>query len=290
MLRARAAPTTMIDRPLASLQAWTDAFHDAQIPVLSSSAAEVERLALIEEERGTVDAHTLAEAFAPDPLMTLRVLTDVSRYCTRLSVEPPETLVGALVMQGIGPFFRSARGVPTVDFWLAAHPEAGAGLSRVVARARRAAHFALGFAIRRQDEDASVIQEAALLHDFAEMLLWCHAPALAHAVASQLEADHTLRSADVQQAVLGITLDDLGQALMHRWQLPDLLIQTTDARQSHRPKVQNVVLAVRLARHSRYGWDDPHAQAALHDDAADVARLLTLSPEAATRLIMAMDG
>ncbi|WP_223673060.1 hypothetical protein, partial [Proteus terrae] len=95
----------------------------------------------------------------------------VSRYCTRLSVEPPETLVGALVMQGIGPFFRTFRGVPTVDAWLAEHPAARTGLSDLITRARRAAHFALSFAIRRQDEDASVIQEAAMLHDFAEMLL-----------------------------------------------------------------------------------------------------------------------
>lgn len=280
----------MIDHPLSSLQAWTDAFHDAGIPVLATSAAEVERLAQIEDERGTVDAHTLAEAFAPDPLMTLRVLTDVSRYCTRLSVEPPETLVGALVMQGIGPFFRTFRGVPTVDAWLAEHPAARTGLSDLITRARRAAHFALSFAIRRQDEDASVIQEAAMLHDFAEMLLWCHAPTLAETIANRLEADHTLRSAEVQQAVLGITLDGLGQSLMHRWQLPDLLIKTTDARQSHSPKVQNVLLAVRLARHSRYGREDPHAQAALHDDAADVAKLLTLSQDAAIRLIMAIDS
>ena len=56
------------------------------------------------------------------------------------------------------------------------------------------------------------------------------------------------------------------------------------------PRAQTVKLAVRIARHTRYGWDDPHAQAALHDDAADVARLLTLSQEAATRLIMAMDS
>ena len=45
-------------------------------------------------------------------------------------------------------------------------------------------------------------------------------------------------------------------------------------------------LAVRLARHSRNGWDAPNAQPALKDDIAGVAQLLTLSEEAATRLVM----
>lgn len=280
----------MIDSPLPTLQAWSDAFHGAEVPVLPSTAAEIVRLAQIEDERGTVDAHTLAEAFAPDPLMTLRVLTHVSHYCTRLNVEPPESLVGALVMQGIGPFFRAFASPAVTDQLLAEMPAAQAGLADVVLRARRAAHFAMGFAIRRQDEDAAVIQEAALLHDFAEMLLWCHAPSLALTIAQQLEADHTRRSAEVQQAVLGITLGELSHHLMHRWQLPDLLLQATEPGQRPLPRAQTVKLAVRIARHTRYGWDDPHAQAALHDDAADVARLLTLSQESATRLIMAMDS
>lgn len=280
----------MIERPLPTLQAWSDVFHDAEVPVLPTTAAEIQRLAEIEEARGTVDAHTLAEAFGPDPLMTLRVLTHVSRYCTRLSVEPPESLTGALVMQGIGPFFKAFAVPLTTDQVLGALPEAQAGLDAVLLRARRAASFAMGFAIRRQDEDAAVIQEAALLHDFAEMLLWCHAPALALSIEQQLQADHTRRSAEVQRAVLGITLAELSHHLMHRWQLPDLLLQATDPGPRPPPRVQTVKLAVRIARHTRYGWDDPHAQAALHDDAADVATLLTLSPDAAARLIVAMDS
>ena len=56
------------------------------------------------------------------------------------------------------------------------------------------------------------------------------------------------------------------------------------------PQVRNVMLAVRLARHSRNGWDAPNAQPALRDDIAGVAQLLTLSEEAATRLVMTLDA
>lgn len=280
----------MIDAALPSLRAWADALSDVEIPVLPGSAAELSQLRLIEETKGTVDAHTLADSLAHDPLMTLKVLAHVSRYCTRLSVEPPETLVGAIVMQGIGPFFKAFDGVVTILDWLHEEPEALSGLIKVITRARRAAHFAMGFALRRQDEDAVVIQEAALLHDFAEMLLWCHAPKLALEIAQRLRKDHTLRSADVQQEVLGIELNDLSQDLMRRWQLPDLLIRCTDDRNLSDPKIRSVMLGVRIARHTQHGWDDPHAQAAMPDDVAEVARLLNLSNEAAYRLLVGMDS
>lgn len=280
----------MILAPLPSLSAWVNAFEEADIPVLPESVADVAQLRQIEEARGTMDAHTLAESLGNDPLMTLKVLVHVSRYCTRMSVEPPETLLSALVMQGIGPFFSAFEHMASTDEVLADRPEAIQGLRQVLRRARRAAHFSMGFALKRQDEDATIIQAAALLHDFAEMLLWCHAPDLALEIATRLKTDHTLRSADVQRAVLGIRLSDLAQDLMRRWQLPDMLVHCTDERLANDPKVRSVKLGVRIARHTQHGWDDPHALAALPDDTADVARLLTLAPDAALRLIQGLDG
>lgn len=279
----------MIQQPLPSLAAWADAFADAEVPVLSASVLQVAELLAIEEARGTMDAHTLAEALAPDPLATVKVLAHVSRYCTQLSIEPPETLVSAIVMQGIGPFFTAQSGLRAVEEHLADHPGAIEGLQRVMTRARRAAHFAMGFALKRQDQDVLVIHEAALLHDFAEMLLWCHAPTLALEMAQRLQSDHTLRSAEVQRSVLGIELGDLAQELMRRWQLPSLLIRCTDDHQAHDPQVRTTMLGVRIARHTQHGWDVPHALAALPDDAADVGRLLNISPDAALRLIQGLD-
>jgi len=280
----------MIDKALPSLRAWTDAFSRVEIPVLPGSVAELNQLRLIEETKGTVDAHTLADGLANDPLMTLKVLVHVSRYCTRLSVEPPETLVGAIVMQGITPFFRAFKDTTTILEWLHEQPDALSGLIKVITRARRAAHFAMGFALRRQDEDATVIQEAALLHDFTEMLLWCHAPKLALEIATRQKADYTIRSVDIQREVLGIELGDLSQELMRLWQLPYLLIKCTDDHNAADPKIRNVMLGVRIARHTQYGWEDPHAQAALPEDVNEVARLLNLSPDAAYRLVQGMDN
>lgn len=279
----------MIGRPLPTLAAWLKALVDADIPVLSNTALALAELRQLEDSKGTVDAHMIAHDLGSDPLLALKVLVHVSRYCTRLSVEPPETLTGAIVMQGIEPFFAAFSGSVTVDDWLGAHQGAQQGLMAVIRRSRRAAHFAYSFALHRQDEDAVIVHDAAMLHSFAEMLLWCHAPALAQRIADRLAADHTLRSSDVQREELGVVLGDLAQSLMRAWQLPSLLIRCTDDRHTEHPQVRNVMLAVRLARHTQYGWDDPHAVAALPDDVADIAQLLTLSPQAALRKIRDLD-
>lgn len=280
----------MIQQPLTTLAAWVEAFANADIPILAESASEIALLREIEDARSDMDAHTIAESLGNDPLTTLKVLVHVSRYCTSLSIEPPETLVGAIVMLGVGPFFTAFSQPLDVETCLAHRPEAIEGLAQVLHRSRRAAHFALGFALKRQDQDVIVIQEAALLHAFAEMLLWCHAPSLMLEITDRLKTDHTLRSAAVQQEVLGVHIDDLAQELMRRWQLPDLLIHCSDQRLVNDPRVRNVTLAVRIARHTQHGWDDPHCLAALPDDARDVGLLLNIAPEAAHRLIRGLDA
>lgn len=80
----------MIDSPLPSVSAWVRALADAEIPVLPHAMVELQQLREIEETRGTVDARTLADAMGTNPLMVLKVIAHVSRYCTRLGVEPPK--------------------------------------------------------------------------------------------------------------------------------------------------------------------------------------------------------
>ena len=273
-----------IDRPLRDLSAWVLHFRAAPIPVLDATAIAVSELAANED---AVDAHLLSEIVAADPLMTLKLLAHVGSNSRRET--GVETVVGALVLLGIGPFFRLFGALPTLGQALGDTrdtAEVQAGLQAVLDRSHRAARFAIGFAAHRMDPDAAVIHEAALLHGFAELLLWCHAPKLALEIARRQRADAGLRSTQVQQAVLGVTLADLQQALMKAWRLPALLIRLDDARHAHSPQVKNVTLAVRLARHTAHGWDN----AAVPDDAADIASLLQLGPVPALKLLREIDG
>lgn len=273
-----------IDRPLRDLSAWLAHFRAAPIPVLDATATAIGELALNED---AVDAHLLSETVATDPLMTLKLLAHVGSNSRRET--DVETVVGALVLLGIGPFFRLFGALPTIGQALQATPEparAQAGLRAVLERSHRAARFAIAFAAHRMDPDAAVIHEAALLHDFAELLLWCHAPKLALEIAARQAADPTLRSSVAQRAVLGIELAELQQALMKAWRLPELLVRLdNDEAQGHHVQAQCVRLAVRVARHSAHGWDN----AALPDDVRDVAALLQLGLEPAARLLHELD-
>lgn len=280
----------MLSQPLPNLDAWTDYFRKADIPVLPTTAEELAMLRTSEDERGNIDAQILAQCVAADPLMTLKVLIECARRRSSSRITDAETVTAAIVLMGIGPFFRAFETLPTLSERLAGQPQALMGLQRVLRRSFRAANLALGFAIHRMDGDAAVIQSAALIHDFAEMLLWCHAPALALRMAQMQRHDRAARSSAVQTAVLGIELVDLEQALMKAWHLPELLTRTTDDKHASHPQVRTVMLATRIARHTQDGWNTPWALAALPDDIAAVAELLNLSNAAAQSKLMELDG
>lgn len=263
--------------------AWVACLQQREIPVLASSIAAITELGANED---AVDAHLLANTLGDDPLMVLKLLRHVAERRSARATADVETMTAAVVLLGIPPFFRAFGDQASVEERLAGQPEALAGLLAVLHRAHRAARFALGFAVHRFDHDATVIHEAALLHDFAEMLLWAHAPALALDIAQRLRADPQLRSADAQRAVLHVSLSDLQQALMKAWRLPELLVRISDDHASASPQVRNVQLAIRLARHTAQGWDN----AALPDDIDEIAALLNMGREPTLALLHEIDG
>jgi HD-like signal output (HDOD) protein len=258
-----------ITEALPDLQAWTAFFAKAPLPVLADTAEQLEDLRAHED---TVDAHLLAPCIAADPLMSLKLLAHVAAVRSPRCSTDADTVTAALLLLGIGPFFRAFGPQPTVQQHLAGQAEALHGLQQVLGRARRGATFALAFAVHRMDPDAPRIHAATLLHELAELLLWLHAPKLALQLAARQRQDAALRSADAQRALLHIELAELQQALMRAWHLPELLLRCHDERHAASPQVRNVLLALRLARHTAKGWDNP----GLSDDVRDIAALLNL--------------
>ncbi|MEO5882392.1 MAG: HDOD domain-containing protein [Caldimonas sp.] len=280
MTSATPAPAPLrVDSP-PDLEAWTRWFVAAEIPVLPETAEALEALRANEDK---VDANSLGEMISGDPLMTLKVLAYESGHRSRRVVTSAETVISALVMMGISPFFRAFGPQQGIDDRLGGRPDALAGLQRVLLRAHRGANFALAFAIHRTDPDAAVIHAAALLHEFAEMLLWCHAPGLATKVQAMLDADADLRSSAAQRMVLNIELAELQRALAESWRLPALILESTaEAKATGQTSARIVALATRFARHTARGWDN----AAMPDDLSEIAALLNLSPEATLKLLM----
>jgi HD-like signal output (HDOD) protein len=90
----------------------------------------------------------------------------------------------------------------------------------------------------------------------------------------------------VQRELLGVELADIQQALMKAWHLPELLVRISDDHHADTAQVKNVLLAMRVARHSAQGWDNP----AIPDDVADIGRLLNLAEAHTRRLLQELDA
>jgi hypothetical protein len=74
---------------------------------------------------------------------------------------------------------------------------------------------------------------------------------------------------------------------MLRWHLPKLLVQITDdSLHNDSAQVRNVLLAIRLARHTAFGWDN----AAVPDDVRDIAKMLHLGLEPTQQLLRDIDA
>jgi HD-like signal output (HDOD) protein len=251
---------------------WAYLISTAEIPVLQRT---IEELARLREDEDRLTARDISRVLLRDPLFTLRVLLYLQANRRPTQVTDITTVEHALMMLGVTPFFNHFAQLPAVEGHLAEHPQALTGLMHVMCRAHSAALYAHDWASLRHDARAEEVAIAALLHDLAEMLLWCFAPDLALQIQAMLRADTTVRSRDAQQSVLGFKVLDLQNALMLEWKLAAMLQSLMDDTQAMHARQMNVVLAVNLARHSAEGWDN----AALPDDYAAIQKFLNLPEE-----------
>ena len=181
----------------------------------------------------------------------------------------------ALLMLGIEGLFSKVPTAPLVEETLKAQIAALPPMLRVVHRSQRASEYAKDWAVQLRDLHYEEVRVAALLHDIAEILMWCFAPGPMLEIRGLQQKDTTLRSHDAQQQVLGFMLFDLQRELVTQWGLPQLLLTLMNDSCSKQPRVRNVELAVNLARHTANGWDD----AALPDDYRDIGELLRMPAE-----------
>ena len=262
----------MLNSPLHNLDEWVAFFSSKEMPVLRQTVRRLdEARANIDQISGRDVAHIVLQ----DPLMAVRVLAYIQSFPGKHLRSDITTIANAVMMLGLEPFFSKLETPVTLEARLKSEPQALLGLLQVIRRVQRASHYAADWAYYRHDMNVEEVALVALLHDLAEILLWCFAPRLAIEIRDRQQADRTLRSAVAQEQVLGIRLFDLQLALCDAWKLPELLKTLMDDANAHLPRVENVSLAVNLARHSTGGWDD----AALPDDFAAIEKLLHISRE-----------
>jgi HD-like signal output (HDOD) protein len=223
----------------------------------------------MKQDPDRVSTGQLSDTVMHDPLMTFKVLRYIQQRRHRSQVVDVTTVAHALMMLGLDPFLAHFSRQPTLEGHLKDDAAALQGALRVASRARHAALYARDWAVLRHDIEIDEVTTAALLHDLAELLMWCSAPAVAMLLEQAAATDDSTSQA-AQQAVLGFPMISLQVELAERWQLPDLLCRLMDERHASTPRALNVSLAVSVARHTAVSWDEP----ALFKDFAAIGRLL----------------
>jgi len=257
---------------------WVARLGGYRIPILAGTATRLKELRA-EEDR--ITARDLATVVLRDPLMTLSVLRFSQSRLRKRQPTEVTTVEHAIMMHGIGPFFREFDNPLILEHVLAKQPQALAGARAVISRAYQAALTARHFSALRHDMESEEVTIAALLHDLAEMLMWCTVPEVTLQLERMLACHPGLRSSAAQRVVLGFPLAELQLALAREWHLPQLLQSLMDDAHSQHPRVQTVRHSVALARHSAHGWHDP----ALPDDYKGLERVVGLPAEQVRRAL-----
>lgn len=256
-----------------TLEEWIAFLGGIEIPVLKQTARE---LAVLHADRESISARDVAKAIAHDPMMTLKLLRFLQKNRHKRQEHEVFEVEHAMLMLGVESFFTKIPPEPLIESVLKDNMAALVRLLHVVHRSHRASSYAFDWAVRLRDLHFEEVRIAALLHDLAEMLMWCFSPNEMLKISAMQQKDKALRSADAQMQVLGFPLEDLQRALAQEWDLPELLLTLMDSECADQPRVKNVVLAVNFARHlTKGGWED----AALPDDFKDIGALLGMEPD-----------
>lgn len=269
----------MMQQP-KSMTDWLALFGRADIPVLRHTTRNLEHQ---RENQGLLNASSIASVVTDDPLMTLKLLRYMQVHKRNSQAYELVDVKQMLLMMGLDSFFLAVPAKPVVEEALRSHLDALVCLLQTVRRAQRAADYAFDWALRLHDLHAQEVLVSALLSHVAEMLMWCFNPEQMLEIRKRQMADTTLRSADVQQTIMGFTGVEFQRQLIREWKLPELLQNMMDPELSQSPRVRNVVLAVNLARHSAQGWDN----AALPDDYREIGVLLRMEPDRVKSLVKA---
>mgnify|MGYP002637548506 FL=1 len=265
------------------LKYWVSALTHADLPVLKQTARD---LAALRADDKRLNAHAVAEVIARDPIMTVKLLRYLQMHKSRAQTTEVIQVHQALLMLGLEPVFNKVAPKPLIEEMFKTHIMTLAPMLRVIHRSHRASEFAKDWALQLHDLHFEEVRVATLLHDIAEILMWCFAPNMMLEINAIQDKDKTLRSRHAQEQVLGFALIELQKELAVQWRLPELLLRLMNDSETKQSRVRNVELAVNLARHSANGWDDP----ALQDDYKGISELLRIPVAQVMSMIVADAG
>ena len=270
--------TTSENTVNTAVAAWLDFLSNKPIPVLKLTARELQ---LLQEDENKLTVRNITPIVLHDPFMVFRVLSYAKQHPSKHQQHDLIQVEQAILMMGTNAFYRNLPTNLVIEDQLKEKLLALGQLLKIVKRTHRATYYATDWAAYHKDLRSDEVHIATLLHDLAEMLLWCFAPNKMLNIATMQHTDKTLRSKVAQEQILGFKIADLQKALVEAFQLPPLLSKLMDDENSNDHHATNVRLAINLARHSANGWDD----AALPDDYQEIADFLRVDVAKAKAII-----
>ena len=264
---------------------WLKRLSKVNIPVLRQTARN---LAKLKQDEDNLNARDITLAVLSDPFMVFKILSYANNNPGKRQLQQMVEVEQAIIMMGTSTFYHNLSPDLLVDDRLKSNIPALTHLLKLIKRAHKAAYYAADWAALRKDLHSEEVWIAALLHDLAEMLMWCFAPDQMNRIFEMQKKDKSLRTKTAQELVLGFHMSDLQKALIKTHHMPPLLINLMDDNDEKELDVRatNVSLAVNLARHSANGWDD----AALPDDYEAIAKFLHVDVERVLFLIKHPDA
>ncbi len=212
----------MLPQKQRKLSEWVDFLTTAEIPVLKQTARN---LAILEQDEQHLSARSIAHAVKYDPLMTVKLLRYLQQHKHRNQGHDVVEVEQIVMMLGLETTLNKVSAKPLVEEILGRNNmSALVYLLKTAHRSNIASSYAFDWAVRLHDLHFEEIRVAALLHDIAEILMWCFAPNEMLQIRNLQKQDKTIRSATAQESIFGFTLNQLQLELAVTWKLPQLLI------------------------------------------------------------------
>ncbi len=231
-----------------TVQEWISLLTGEPLPVMRRTLTQVRDLL----DQSSVNHTRLSEVIARDPGFSLNII----RRLISLPTPPREEISRislAIPLLGMDRVEQAARSLPCLEDRLQGPPRRG--LINGYSQAIHAARYAQSIAEWRRAPESKDLYTAALLHNLAEMALWCADPdTMSNIHRRILNGDDR---ENVAREMLGATFEELSVQLSLTWHLPASIERAQGLSNSYLPAPLTVMLASAIARESSLGWDRP---------------------------------
>ena len=230
------------------LAQWLAFLSEKNLPILNRTKLEVQ--SLINQAQLSITQYATPMLF--DAGFSARLFRHVNRQRDTAGKNPLTTLDNALSHLGQGAFQTFLNNTPLLEGQKLSDKNQK-GYMRTMANACHAALQAKNWAQQRNVMQPEETQQAALLQNIPELMLWCYADD----AMAQIEFLHYVKKKPYESAakeVLGCGMRELGTAIAEKWYLPEMAQDGLRSRQDDYTLATGVSLAAELSRVVSQNW------------------------------------